>query len=248
MEFTKHRPFYDDHPFDWVEHYLPAELRVVIEPVLLDLIDTLPPSALALDVGCGAGRVIAYLTLRGILCIGFDISRISVERAVKRYGKPCAVADNLCLPVRDKVADLVISDGVIHHTSDPYRAFGESCRVLKSGGLMYLAIYKPGGRYEYLYKYPGRVIRWALKQRFTRLSVNLFAFLPYYLVHLVRSGGKRSLNGVQNLFYDYFASPVVSFISREAIERWCRDFGLDLLQYSSNPTSNVHSFVLRRSR
>jgi len=179
---------------------------------------------------------------------GFDISRISVERAVKRYGKPCAVADNLCLPVRDKVADLVISDGVIHHTSDPYRAFGENCRVLKSGGLMYLAIYKPGGRYEYLYKYPGRVIRWALKQRFTRLSVNLFAFLPYYLVHLVRSGGKRSLNGVQNLFYDYFASPVVSFISREAIERWCRDFGLDLLQYSSNPTSNVHSFVLRRSR
>lgn len=146
------------------------------------------------------------------------------------------------------MADLAISDGVIHHTSDPYRAFGENGRVLKSGGLIYLAIYKPGGGYEYFYKYPGRVIRWALKQRFTRLSVNLFAFIPYYLIHLVRSGGKRSLNGVQNLFYDYFASPVMSFISREAIERWCRGFGLDLLQYSSNPTSNVHSFVLRRSR
>ena len=51
------------------------------------------------------------------------------------------------------MADLAISDGVIHHTSDPCRAFGENCRVLKSGGLMYLAIYKPG-RYEYLYKYP----------------------------------------------------------------------------------------------
>jgi len=99
-------------------------------------------------VACGAGRVIAYLTLRGILCIGFDVSRISVERAVKRYGKPCAVADNLCLPVRDKVAALVISDGVIHHTSDPYRAFGENCRVLKSGvtsggGAMSISISTP---------------------------------------------------------------------------------------------------------
>jgi hypothetical protein len=47
-------------------------LRAVMEPVLFEVIDSLPLGALALDVGCGAGRVIAYLTLQENPCIDPD--------------------------------------------------------------------------------------------------------------------------------------------------------------------------------
>ena len=63
----------------------------------------------------------------------------------------------------DGTADVVISDGVIHHTDDPFVSFSENCRILKPGGRMYLAVYKPTGRYPWLYKYPGAVIRFGLQ-------------------------------------------------------------------------------------
>jgi SAM-dependent methyltransferase len=240
------KTFYDEHPFDWVGPYTGAEIRSVISAPLVEEIESLPRSALALDVGCGAGRVLAFLVQRGIRSVGADLSRISVSIAARRYGVAGVVADTLHLPFRDGVADLVISDGVVHHTPDPRAAFAENCRLVKNGGRMYLSVYKPGGRYEFLYNYPGVLIRYGLQRRLTTPLVFLFAMLPYYLVHLVKSRGKRRWDGAKNLFYDYFASPHVNFISRHAVEGWCTYLGLKLIRYSENPRANVHSFVLER--
>jgi SAM-dependent methyltransferase len=246
MASGKRATFYDEHPFDWVPPGTETEIRSVVSPLLVDLIETLDSRTLVLDVGCGPGRVLGFLAKRGIRCIGTDRSSVSLELAVKRYGCPGAVGDNLCLPFADRVADVVISDGVIHHTDDPCAAFKENLRILKPGGRMYLGVYKSSGRYPLLYTFPGGMIRRALNHRWSRPMVVIFAIVPYFLVHFARSKGQRTWAGAHNLFYDYFVTPRVAFLRREVIEQWCATSGVRVLRYEEHAGSNVHSFLLHK--
>ena len=69
-----------------------------------------------------------------ISVLRIDRSRVSISRAVERYGTPAAVAHNLQLPLADAVFDVVISDGVIHHTESPESAFSVNLRVSNRAG------------------------------------------------------------------------------------------------------------------
>jgi SAM-dependent methyltransferase len=238
--------FYDQHPFDWVPPGTREEIREVVSRSLVDLIKHLDPRSLILDIGCGPGRVLGLMAQEGMRCIGLDRSRVSIGLAVERYGRPGVVGDNLHLPFPTAIADVVISDGVIHHTGDPQAAFAENCRVLKPGGKMYLGVYKPSGRYPFLYEYPGGLIRQGLRHDWSRLLVVLFAQVPYFLIHFLRSRGKRTWNGARNLFYDYFVTPHVAFLSRELVEDWCKPLGISVVRYDSNRGQNVHSFILEK--
>jgi SAM-dependent methyltransferase len=240
--------FYDEHPFDWASPDAARELTSVVLRPLADLIETLDANSLIFDIGCGPGRVLGLLAQRGLRCIGIDRSRVSLGLATSRYCRPGVVADNLKLPLPDAVADVIISDGVIHHTQDPHAAFAENLRVLKPGGRMYLAVYKPFGRYPLLYKYPGRMIRAGLQHGWSRPLVGIFAQGPYFLVHFCRSKGKRTWSGARNLFYDYFVTPCVDFLPRQMIEDWCERRGAQILRYDENRGANVHSFVLQKDR
>jgi SAM-dependent methyltransferase len=245
---TERVTFYDEHPFDWASVDGTAKIQSVVSRALIDLIDTLDSNSLILDIGCGPGRVLGFLVKRGLHCIGIDRSRVSVEIATSRCNSPAIVADNLCLPIPDAVADVVISDGVIHHTEDPYCAFVENLRVLKPGGRMYLAVYKPFGRYPLLYKFPGAIIRHGVQHAWSRPWVTVFAQVPYFLIHFIRSGGKRTWTGSINLFYDYFVTPRVVFLAREVIEEWCVKQLVRIVRYDENRRENVHSFLLEKER
>jgi SAM-dependent methyltransferase len=247
MDPAEQATFYDEHPFDWVPPEASADIRSIISPGLVDLIESLDPNDFVLDVGCGPGRVLGFLVKRGVRCIGMDRSRISLGLAVDRYGCPGIVGDNLLLPFASEAVDVLISDGVIHHTDDPRGAFVENLRILKPSGRMYLGVYKPSGRYPLLYKFPGGVIRRGLDHRWSKPFVIIFARVPYFLVHFIRSKGKRTWAGARNLFYDYFVTPRVAFLSREVIEQWCSLSGVRILRYDENRGSNVHSFLLQKS-
>jgi SAM-dependent methyltransferase len=244
MESTERSTFYDEHPFDWISADAAADIHSVVSRPLVNMIDELDPDLLVVDVGCGSGRVLGFFAQRGLRCIGIDRSRVSGGLAAERYSRPGVVADNVRLPFVDGAADVVISDGVIHHTDDPFASFSENCRILKPGGRMYLAVYKPTGRYPWLYKYPGSVIRIGLEHAWTRPFVLLFAQAPYFLFHVMHSGRKRTWTNALNLFYDYFVTPRVVFLSRELVEQWCHMQGASVTRYEQNPGSNVHSFCL----
>jgi hypothetical protein len=76
--------------------------------------------------------------------------------------------------------------------------------------------------------------------------VILFAQVPYFLVHFCRTRGKRKWTHAQNLFYDYFVTPVVTFLPRDLIEEWCAAQGARVVLYDENQGSNVHSFILTK--
>ena len=248
MQSSEKKTFYDDHPFDWV---LPGEsepIESVVSRPLVDMIRNLQPGQLVLDIGCGPGRVLGILARRGVKCIGVDRSRSSVGLAVSRYGRPGIVGDNLRLPLADSCADVVISDGVIHHTDDPKAALAENLRVLKDSGSLYLAVYRPSGRYPLLYSFPGAMIRSGLKHRWARPIVSVFAEVPYFLVHFIRSKGRRTWKGARNLFYDYFVTPTVAFLPRETVERWCAEQGARIAFYDENRSQNVHCFRITKGQ
>jgi ubiquinone/menaquinone biosynthesis C-methylase UbiE len=240
------RTFYDDHPFDWTEGYSLPELEATLAPPLRSFIEDLPPRGLILDVGCGTGRVTICLAAKQLPCLGVDVSRSSVRAMSARTGMPGVVANGLRLPFPDESADYVIADGVIHHIGDPSAAFAESCRVLKTGGLFYAAVYKAGGRYQKLYRFPGSAIRRLVKNRAGKALVHATLLPLYYVAHLLKSRGKTSWYGARNLFYDYFVTPVVAFLSRDEVANWSRKCGVEIAVYSSNPRLNVHSFILRK--
>jgi SAM-dependent methyltransferase len=245
MTSTERTTFYDEHPFDWVSPDAGIAIRSVVSPALVDLIESLDSRSLVLDIGCGPGRVLGFLVKRGLRCVGVDRSGVSLGLAVDRYGCAGVVADNLRLPFASGVADVLISDGVIHHTDDPGSAFSENLRILRPGGRMYLGVYKSSGRYPLLYKFPGGMIRRGLEHGWSRPLVVIFAMVPYFAVHFIRSKGKRTWVGARNLFYDYFASPRVAFLGRDVIEQWCASSGARVLRYEENPGANVHSFILQ---
>jgi ubiquinone/menaquinone biosynthesis C-methylase UbiE len=235
--------FYDDHPFDWTGNYTPHEVDSTMAPPLASFICDVPFDALVLDIGCGPGRVMSCLAAKGCRCWGVDLSQASVQLMMLRTRKTGIVASNLQLPFPDASAERIISDGVIHHTTNPRLAFAECCRVLKPGGLFYAAVYKPGGHYEKLYRFPGFAIRSLVKHPVGKALVHATMMPIYYAVRFAKSRGKTSWHGANNLFYDYFVNPSVEFLSRAEIEHWGRQCGVDTAAYDSNPHLNVHSFL-----
>ena len=239
--------FYDQHPFDWAGTQASANIRDVVSPLLVELIESIPSDSLVFDVGCGPGRVLAFLAQRRLNCFGLDRSRVSLDLATERCDRPCAVADNLQLPIATATVDVVISDGVIHHTENPQGAFLENLRILKPGGKMYLSVYKPSGRYPLLYRFPGTCFRSGLLHAWSKPLVVAFGEFPYFLVHFVRSHGQRTWTGAQNLFFDYFVTPRVAFLSRALVERWAESEGAFVLRYDENRGANVHSFLFQKA-
>jgi len=85
-----------------------------------------------------------------------------------------------------------------------------------------------------------------VKHPATRWIAHCTALPLYFLAHWLKSGGKVTWRGARNLFYDYFMSPTVEFLSRGTIEDWGAAQGMKLLRYEGNPTQNVHCFLFQK--
>ena len=68
----------------------------------------------------------------------------------------------------------------------------------------------------------------------------------YYLVHLVKSRGKRTWYGARNFFYDYIITPQATFHTKDEIVVWAREQGLELIDYDPD-VGNVHAFIFKKN-
>jgi len=98
-----------------------------------------------LDLGCGAGRHLLYLSLLGFEVHGTDISKVGLSESRKRLRDAEIRAelikcDMKALPYSDSLFDAVISVWVIYHNTleGMQKAISEVHRVLKKNGLAFL--------------------------------------------------------------------------------------------------------------
>jgi ubiquinone/menaquinone biosynthesis C-methylase UbiE len=140
---------YLQHPYP---NYSPAERAQILPAELCRYrylgLEPYMPGARVLDVGCGtAHRVMPIAHHYGASeYIGLEQSSasIAVARALAaELGMNAAIheGDLFNLPFEDGSFDVVISQGVLHHTSDPWRGFAELVRVCKPGGFVNIYLY-----------------------------------------------------------------------------------------------------------
>jgi len=106
-------------------------------PIVDELISRLPPGARVLDAGCGPGTFTRYLSNKGFLAEGIDLSPAMLAAALE--GVPqCSFRemDMRSLAYHDGAfAGVLAAYSLIHiPTTDLPRVLGELHRVLQPGG------------------------------------------------------------------------------------------------------------------
>ena len=111
-------------------------------PRFLELVPD--PGGLTVDVGCGEGRLGRELLRLGHRLLSVDASPPMARMAAHHdQPQPVVVADAARLPVRDRVADLVVAFMSLQDIEDLPGAVNEIARVLKPGGRVCLAVAHP---------------------------------------------------------------------------------------------------------
>jgi len=111
-------------------------------PSFFEIVPT--PGRLALDMGCGEGRVARDLTKRGHRVVALDSSPTLIRHAMEadpagRY----LVADASRLPLPDSSFDLVVAYNSLMDVDDMPQAVREAARVLEPGGHFCICVTHP---------------------------------------------------------------------------------------------------------
>lgn len=95
----------------------------------------------AVDIGCGLGTEVSYLTAEGWNAIGIDLSRPALDNGKGMHDNVTFIQANvLSLPFRDGSFNLALDRGCFHYL-DPMqwaKYVAEARRVLRPGGRMLL--------------------------------------------------------------------------------------------------------------
>jgi len=95
-----------------------------------------------LEVGCGAGLGLGYLSKKAQSVIGGDISEDALKEARGHYRKRVELVrlDAQNLPFRDACIDTVVAMEILYYLPHPDEFLGECRRILADGGTLVLSI------------------------------------------------------------------------------------------------------------
>ncbi len=147
--------FYEETPFPNYDDFdsvgsLIEKARQGRFAKLLD--DQVPPGTRILECGCGTGQLTNFLSIANRTVFGTDICLNSLKlgrgfQRKNRLANAHFLQMNLFRPVFKPASfDLVVSSGVLHHTSDPFRAFQSISKLVKPNGYLLVGLYHRYGR------------------------------------------------------------------------------------------------------
>ena len=104
-----------------------------------------PPGRLAMDIGCGEGRLTRDLSRLGHRVLGIDASPAMVTAAASVPGAAGQVAagDAAALPVADAAADCAVAFMSLQDIDHMEQAVAEAARALVPGGRLVIAVTHP---------------------------------------------------------------------------------------------------------
>lgn len=103
------------------------------------------------DYGCGPGRFVEVGRMKGARVVGVDYSSaVEAAHEIFKHDENVLIVqgDILQPPFKHGTFDGAFTIGVLHHTPDPKKGFGEIAKSVKDGGWTACAVYGQGGYYD----------------------------------------------------------------------------------------------------
>jgi SAM-dependent methyltransferase len=149
------KSFYEKNPFPNYDEFdnvgsLIEKARRGLFAKMLD--DQIPFGTRVLECGCGTGQLANFLSVANRTVIGTDMCLNSLQlaqdfKAKNDLKRVQFFQMNLFRPCfKPGSFDLVISNGVLHHTSDPLQAFKSISRLVRPNGYILVGLYHRYGR------------------------------------------------------------------------------------------------------
>ncbi len=158
--------------------------------------------ALILDVGCGAGYGLDFLSRRSKMATGIDISLSALSFARHRYGGNFELSrqNATALGFKDETFDVVISFEMIEHLSRVEGFLADVRRVLKPGGVFIVStpnkLFMSPGRTSPVWKWHKREFYY---QEFARLLKHYFGSVHFLGERVSNAAWENRLRRVQRL-------------------------------------------------
>lgn len=218
----KVKQFYEKTPFPNYENFehagdLMQKARVGVFARLLD--EQVPFHARVLDAGCGTGQLSNFLGIAQRSVFGTDMCVNSLKlaqdfRTKNNLDRVGFYQMNLFNPIfKNESFDLVICNGVLHHTPDPFSGFLSLSKLVKKGGYIIIGLYNAYGR---------------LTTDFRRL---LFALSGNYFTFLDSRLTRRDVSDVRKRtwFMDQYQNPHESKHTMGEVLRWFNKTGYEFV-------------------
>ena len=207
------KSFYEEHPFpNYDEHdslsSLISKSRRGVYARLLG--EQIPYNSRILEVGCGTGQLSNFLGIGCRTVIGTDLCMNSLRlaeqfRRQQGLSRVRFIQMNLFKPALEKEQfDVVLCNGVLHHTSDPYGGFQSIARLVRPGGYIIIGLYN---RY-------GRLLLDARRVIF-KITGGRFKWIDPYMRKTRMSTGKQDA-----WFHDQYLHPHESSHTMGELIRW----------------------------
>lgn len=221
------RSFYEENPFPNYDDFdsvgsLIEKARQGLFAKLLD--DQIPYDSCVLECGCGTGQLTNFLAVANRTVIGTDLCMSSLALAEDfrvRSGlkRACFLQMNLFRPCfKPRSFDLVISNGVLHHASDPRLGFRTMAGLVRPGGHLIVGLYD---RY-------GRTFT-RMRRAIFRFTEDRFRFLDRRAVDERTSAAKRNA-----WFMDQYKNPHETAHTIGDVLPWLEESGLSFTRSIPN--------------
>lgn len=171
-----------------------------------------------LELGCGTGQLSLFLSRSNREIFAVDISNGSLLLG-EEFRKKNNIQntffmkmDVFNLQFKDNIFDTVVTNGVLHHTKDSYKAFKCLLRVLKPNGIIVVGLY---------HKYGRSITR--LKQKLAKIIGNKVAYLDKTSLK-IKSEGKRNA-----WVRDQFLNPHETLHTPNEVIKWFDNNNIEFL-------------------
>jgi SAM-dependent methyltransferase len=216
------KSFYEQTPFPNYDEFdsvgaLMQKSRTGLFARLLD--EQVPLRARVLEVGCGTGQLSNFLGVAQREVFGADVcvNSLTLAEDFRRRNNLANVGFyqmNLFRPVfKPGSFDLVISNGVLHHTSDPFGGFKSIATLVKPGGYIVIGLYNRYGR-----------LMTDLRRLLFRATGRRFMFIDPYLRERARTDAKTDA-----WFADQYQHPHESKHTMGEVLRWFDETGFQFV-------------------